>query len=121
MRALTFITGVFTGFLIVLIVGMNMTASKDRHLQTVYIEGDEMPGLAASDDVPDTCYAWYDQQDRNFHIAGSWWTKPKITSPKPDSAVLKTLDGMSAHDTPKKPISQQSLHEYAKTHWYDKD
>jgi prenyltransferase beta subunit len=47
------------------------------HVEKYYVEGDELPGIGGSDDVPDTCYAWWDQKDQMMHIANATWMIPR--------------------------------------------
>lgn len=74
--AWTLLTGMFIGMGIMFFLTMSTTVTS-AHVEKYYVEGDELPGIGGSDDVPDTCYAWYDQKDQMMHVANSSWMTPR--------------------------------------------
>lgn len=71
-----FILGLFVGMGIMFCLAMLQLPIHNSHIERIYVEGDEMPGIGGSDDQPDTCYGWYDQRDNMIHMANSSWMKP---------------------------------------------
>ena len=67
-KAMCLIVGLFLGIGIMLALYMTNSNRQAYHLEKVYVEGDEMPGIGGDEEQPDTCVIWYSNIDQNVHI-----------------------------------------------------
>lgn len=71
-KSMCLIVGLFLGMGIMFGL-VALTHSSDQ-LQTVVMEGDEMPGIGGDEEQPDVVYAWYNHNDQHIHLeyADAW-------------------------------------------------